>query len=59
MCRYKLFQIRPKIHVCNNGIPQGSILGQLIFLVNINDFVVDTDFSIQMFADDISTFQLL
>lgn len=39
-------------------IPQGSILGQLIFLVNINDFVVDTDFSIQMFADDISTFQL-
>lgn len=41
------------------GIPQGSILGQLIFLVNINDFVVDTDCSIRMFADDISTFQLL
>lgn len=41
------------------GIPQGSILGQLIFLVNINDFVVDIDRSIQMFADDISTFQLL
>lgn len=40
-------------------IPQGSILGQLIFLVNINDFVVDIDRSIQMFADDISTFQLL
>lgn len=40
-------------------IPHGSILGQLIFLVNINDFVVDTDCSIQMFADDISTFQLL
>lgn len=40
-------------------IPQGSILGQLVFLVNINDFVVDIDRSIQMFADDISTFQLL
>ena len=38
------------------GVPQGSVLGPLFFLVYINDLVDNVNCDIKMFADDTSLF---
>ena len=38
------------------GVPQGSVLGTLFFLVYINDLVDSIDCDVRMFADDTSLF---
>ena len=40
------------------GVPQGSVLGPLFFLVYINDLVENINSDIKLFADDTSLFSV-
>ena len=43
----------------NTGVPQGYILGPLLFLLFINNIVVDIGSNIKLFADDTSLYLII
>ena len=55
--------ILPRLHSSRfdslTGVPQGSILGLLMFLVYINDIIADKQAHIHLFADDTSLFMVV
>ena len=51
-------EVSPSGHVpVHNGIPQGSDLGPVPFMLFINDLLEVTETVAQMFADDITNYR--
>ena len=44
---------------CLSGVPQGTVLGPLLFLIYIDDIVLGIDSEIRLFADDCILYRLI
>ena len=46
------------VHV-NSGVPQGTVLGPLMFLLYINDITANISSGIRLFADDCVLYRII
>ena len=57
--RVVLSNVKSSLGFLSAGVPQGSILGPLLFLIYFNDIVQDLQSNVNLFADDTSLYLVI